>query len=249
MPEPLVCVTEDLPIAVVELNRKEKRNALNVAMRDALEQELIRLEADDRVKVVVLWGGPDCFCAGFDLQEMLSTSFQALLHRAAEFQQRTLFYGKPLVTAVAGAALAGGFDLATGGDVIVAAEDAELGRVEVQWGANPTLCKLALRIGMARAVQLSLSGERFSAARAKELGVVDRVVPRAQLMEAAMEEARRLSVAPLQTILAVKRASIAVPFLDARAALDLELGLGAQLAVRGPLAAQLAAYTSRTLKK
>src|SRR5687767_7011781 len=188
MTEPLVRVTEEPPIAVVELNRKDKRNALSKALRDALEQALTRLETDDRIKTVVLWGGPEFFCAGFDLHEM-TADIRSLVHRAVEFQRRTLFYGKPLVTAIAGAALAGGFDLASGGDVIVAAEDAMLGRVEVQWGANPTLCKLAQRIGMARALQLSLNGERFSAAQAKDLGVVDRVVPRERLKEAALEEA------------------------------------------------------------
>lgn len=248
MTEPLVRVTEEPPVAVVELNRKDKRNALSKALRDALEQALTRLETDDRIKTVVLWGGPEFFCAGFDLHEM-TADIRSLVHRAVEFQRRTLFYGKPLVTAIAGAALAGGFDLATGGDVIVAADDAVLGRVEVQWGANPTLCRLSQRIGMARALQLSLSGERLSADRAKELGVVDRVVPKTQLMEAAMEEARKLSVAPLPTILALKRAALAVPFLDAHAALDLELGLGAQLAIGGPLGEQLADYTARTLKK
>jgi len=247
--EALVLVTRAAPIAVVELNRKSKRNALSMALRDQLEAALAGLEEDPEIKSVVLTGGTEFFCAGFDLQEMSETQLQALTHRALEFQERTLFFKKPLVTAVAGFALAGGFDLAMAGDVVVAAEGATFGRPEVLWGPNPLLCKVASRIGMVRAVQISLTGEKFPAERAKELGLVDRVVPLSELLATARSEAERLAVAPLETILAIKQAALTVPLLDPRGALSFEFGLTASLAVRGAMGQQLVAYTERTLKK
>ena len=244
----LVLVSIDGSIATVELNRKSKRNALNMALRDALEGALTRLEEDRNVKAVILHGGPQFFCAGFDLQEMAETKMQSLMHRALEFQERTLFFKKPLVTAISGFALAGGFDLATAGDVIVAAEGSLFGRPEVQWGPNPLLVKVVGRIGVARATQISLSGEKFPAKRAKELGIVDRIVPPDQLLAAAREEAERISGPPLETLMAIKRAAMAVPFLEPRLAVDFEFGLTASLAVRGAMGAQLEAYTDKTLK-
>lgn len=226
----------------MELERKRRKNALSTALRDELGARLAALEADDTVRAVVLTGGPDCFSAGFDLKEVLATDFQAFTHRAVEFTERTYFFRKPLVTAVAGPALAGGFDLALCGDVIVAAEGASLGRPEVRFGINPLLAKLALRIGMARALRLSLGGETFTAQQAQALGLVDRVVPAAELPGAALEEAARIARHPLPVLLALKRAARAVPFLDARSAIEYEFGLAAGLLVEGGAKAALRDY-------
>src|SRR5512145_3251179 len=196
MSEALVLVTRAAPIAVVELNRKPKRNALSMALRDQLEAALAGLEEDPEIKSVVLTGGTEFFSAGFDLQEMGETQLQAFTHRALEFQERTLFFKKPLVTAVAGFALAGGFDLAMAGDVVVAAEGAIFGRPEVLWGPNPLLCRVAARIGTTRALQISHTAEKFPAERAKELGLVDRIVAREELLAEARAEAERMAVAP-----------------------------------------------------
>ncbi len=235
-------VSLEPPLAVVELNRKRQLNALSMALRDELEACLGGLEDDDSVRAVVLTGGPDCFSAGFDLKEVLETDFKAFGHRAAEFTEKTYFFKKPLVTAVGGVAYAGGFDLALSGDVIVASEAASLGRPEVRFGINPLLAKLWLRIGMARALHLSLTGEFLTSQQALAIGLVDRVVPRERLLETAKEEAARLAQNPLPALLAVKRAARTVPFLDVRSAVEYEFGLTAEIIAEGSVKSALREY-------
>lgn len=238
----LLRVTIEPPLALIELDRKLQKNALSMALRDELETRLAALEVDDAVKAVVLTGGADCFSAGFDLKEVLATDFRAFGHRAVEFTERTYFFAKPLVTAVGGPALAGGFDLALSGDVIVAAEGASLGRPEVRFGINPLLTKLSQRIGMARAVRLSLTGEILTAQQAQALGLVDRVVPAAGLLAAAREEAARIARHPLPALLAVKRAAHAVPFMGTRRAIEHEFELTAELIAEGSVKRALRDY-------
>ncbi|MBI4590441.1 MAG: enoyl-CoA hydratase/isomerase family protein [Candidatus Rokubacteria bacterium] len=235
-------ISEEPPIGIVELNRKRQLNALSMALRDELEGCLGSVESDDRIKAVILTGGPECFSAGFDLKEVIETDFRAFGHRAVEFTERTYHFKKPLVTAVAGVAYAGGFDLALSGDVIVAAENASLGRPEVRFGINPLMAKLWLRIGMARALHLSLTGEFLTAQQALALGLVDRVVPAEQLLDAAREEARRLSQNPLPALVAVKRAARTVPFLELRSAVEYEFGLTAEIIAEGSVKSSLAEY-------
>lgn len=235
-------VSLEPPVAVVELNRKRQLNALSMALRDELEGCLGSLESDDSIRAVVLTGGPDCFSAGFDLKEVLETDFRAFGHRAVEFTEKTYFFKKPLVTAVGGGAYAGGFDLALSGDVIVAADSASLGRPEVRFGINPLLAKLWLRIGMPRALQLSLTGDFLTAEQALAIGLVDRVVPGERLLDAAREEATRVAANPLPALLAVKRAAHAVPFLDARSAVEYEFGLTAEIIAEGSVKSALREY-------
>ncbi len=235
-------VSLEPPVAVVELNRKRQLNSLSIALRDELEGCLGSLESDDNIRAVVLTGGPECFSAGFDLKEVLETDFSAFGHRAVEFTEKTYFCKKPLVTAVGGVAYAGGFDLALSGDVIVAGEAASLGRPEVRFGINPLLAKLWLRIGMARALQLSLTGEFLTAQEALAIGLVDRVVPRERLLDAAKEEAARLAANPLPALLAVKRAARTVPFLDTRSAVEYEFGLTAEIIAEGSVKSALREY-------
>jgi len=241
---PLV-LSREPPVAVVELNRKAQANALDTGLRDELEACLGNLEDDEGIRAVVLTGGEDCFSAGFDLKEVLATDFRALSHRAVEFVWRTSFFAKPLVTAVGGVAYAGGFDLALSGDLIVATEDASLGRPEIRFGINPLLTKLWLRIGLPRALQLSLAGEPLTAPDALAIGLVDRTVPRGRLREAAMDEAQRIARNPLAGLLAVKRAARAVPCLDARAAIEYEFGLTAGIVAEGAVKATLHEYARR----
>ncbi|MFQ5830299.1 MAG: enoyl-CoA hydratase/isomerase family protein [Candidatus Methylomirabilia bacterium] len=235
-------ISEEPPLAIVELNRKRQMNALSMALRDELEACLSNLEADGEVKAVILTGGRDCFSAGFDLREVIETDFGAFGHRSVEFVEKTYFFKKPLVTAVGGIAYAGGFDLALSGDVIVAAENASLGRPEVRFGINPLMAKLWLRIGMPRALSLSLTGEVLTTQQALAIGLVDRVVSAEGLLETAKEEARRLSQNPLPALMAVKRAARTVPFMDAKSGIEYEFGLTAEIIAEGTVKASLRKY-------
>lgn len=238
-------VSVEPPIATVELDRKPQKNALSMALRDELEACLGSLEDDDRIKAVVLTGGPECFSAGFDLKEVLETDFRAFGHRAVQFVERTYWFKKPLVTAVAGVAYAGGFDLMLSGDIIVVAESASLGRPEVRFGINPLLSKLWLRMGMARALQLSLTGESLTAEQAHAVGLVDRVVPAPRFLDTTREEAKRLSQNPLPVLLALKRAARTVPLLDARSAIEYEFGLTDEIIAEGSVKVSLRHYARK----
>jgi len=241
----LVLVTEEPPLAVVELNRKRQKNALSMALRDELEVALGALEADSRVKAVILTGGAEAFSAGFDLKEVIETDFRAFAHRAVEFTEKTYFFKKPLVVAVAGPAFAGGFDLALSGDVIVAAEGASFGRPEIRFGINTLMTKLWLRIGMPKALQISLTGETLSAQEALAIGLVDRVVPAGELLPAARAEAERLARNPLSAVMAVKRAARTVPYMDVRSAIEYEFGLTGEIVAEGSVKQILRDYAKQ----
>ncbi|MEK7445218.1 MAG: enoyl-CoA hydratase/isomerase family protein [candidate division NC10 bacterium] len=245
MSDSLVLVTEEPPLAVVELNRKRQKNALSMALRDELEAALGALEADSRVKAVVLTGGGEAFSAGFDLKEVIETDFRAFAHRAVEFTEKTYFFKKPLVVAVAGPAFAGGFDLALSGDVIVAAEGASFGRPEIRFGINTLMTKLWLRIGMPKALQISLTGETLSAQQALAIGLVDRVVPAGELLPAARTEAERLARNPLSAVMAVKRAARTVPYMDVRSAIEYEFGLTGEIVAEGSVKQILRDYAKQ----
>jgi enoyl-CoA hydratase len=241
----LVSVTRDGAVAVLELQRKEKRNALNVALRDAIEGALRELAADDSVKVVVLTGGETMFCAGYDLAEMLATELASLFHRGHEYTSATLFFEKPVISAVAGFAIAGGFDLALSGDLVIAAEGAKLGRPEIAWGVNPLMTKLAMRIGAQRALAFSLRGAIVDAAEALSLGLIDRVVPASDLMAIARAEASTIARQPLHVLRATKRAAYKVGTLTPRDAIEYEFGVTAELVAEGTPKRSLEAYAKK----
>lgn len=242
MSQSLVTMAMNPPIAVVELNRKEKRNALNIALRDELEACLERLESDDRIKAVVLTGGEECFSAGFDLKELVETDLRAVMHRGVEFTERTYFFKKPLVTAVGGYAFAGGFDLALSGDLIVATPGAKFGRPEVRWGINPLMTKLWLRVGMPRALQFSTTGAPINAEDALAIGLVDRLAAPGTLLRTAESEALKMCAPPLAALVAVKRAARTVPFMDVRRAIEYEFGLSAEILADGAVRTTLLDY-------
>ena len=238
----LVEVQREGSIATVELHRKQKRNALDVALRDALETTLVGLEADDAVKVVILTGGEEMFSAGYDLAEMVGTDLGSLFHRGHEYTRVTSFFKKPLITAVAGFALAGGFDLALSGDIIIATEGTRLGRPEIRWGVNPLMSKLHLRMGFAPALRFTLKGEVVDAEDALALGIVDAVVRRHELIATARHEAEQIAAQPLPVLLAVKRAAYQVPTMTPLQAIEYEFGVTAELVQEGTPRRSLASY-------
>lgn len=180
-------------VARVVLSRPERRNALNAQMVAELGDALTEAEADEDASVVSLWGaGPD-FCAGADLGEIRNAVEAGIMENLADadalgelfLQLRGL--EKPVVAAVEGRALAGGCGLATACDLVLAAEDAEFGYPEVSIGFVPAMVMAMLRraVGEKRAFELVATGERISAERAREYGIVARVFPAGEFPERA----------------------------------------------------------------
>jgi enoyl-CoA hydratase/carnithine racemase len=187
-------------VATVMLDRPEARNAISSALATELAEVFEPLSTNREVRAVVLTGAGDrAFCAGADLRE------RGGFDDHGWFVQREIFrrgFGSvrrcplPTVAAVFGYALGGGFELALCCDLVVAAEDAVMGLPEVQLGLVPAgggTQLLVRRVGPAVAKDLVLTGRRVEAAEAARLGLVDRVVPRAELQDAARGLARQIA--------------------------------------------------------
>lgn len=166
-------------IAILTLNRAQQRNAVNAALAADLRDAIARFEADDALRIAVLTGSGDTFCAGMDLKALMAGEGDQIL-----FGQG-LFAGfvdaerrKPIIAAVNGAALAGGLEIALACDLIVADEDAVFGLPEVGVGLFAVAggpFRLARRIPPARALELALTAGRLSAAEGYRLGLVNRL--------------------------------------------------------------------------
>ena len=185
--ETLLVETRD-GVATVTLNRPEVRNALNQKMVGEIEAALADLEADPAARVIVLKGAGDrAFCAGADLR--------GVGDRGSTLQARESFSGlprileamarmkTPTIAQVHGYALAGGCGLAVGCDLVVAADDAVFGLPEIRVGVLPliVMAPILRAAGRKRAMLMILSGEQVPAREAYEMGLVSRLVPRAEL--------------------------------------------------------------------
>jgi enoyl-CoA hydratase/carnithine racemase len=194
----LVEVSES--IATLTINRPEARNSLSAEVMDGLIEHLARLRGDDSVRAVVLTGaGEKAFCAGGDLTSMAGDGpygGHLARRRYLELLEALREAGKPVIAAVNGAALGGGFGLMLACDLAIAADSATLGTPEVKVGLFPMMVAALLtrHLGPKRAMELALTGERIAASRALDLGLVNRVVPAAELAAAARALAASLAV-------------------------------------------------------
>jgi enoyl-CoA hydratase len=185
-------------VAILTINRPEARNAINGAVGNGLGAAFDEIEHDKNIWVVVLTGAGDkAFSAGMDLKAFASgegTGILANKHGFAGIARRT--FPKPIIAAVNGAALAGGFEIVLSCDLVVAVEHASFGIPEVKRGllaAGGGLIRLPKRLPMAIALELALTGDPIDAARALHLGLVNRVVPAAALMDEALALAERIT--------------------------------------------------------
>ena len=196
----LVETSVDGHVALLRLNRPEARNALSPEMMERLAAELERLDPDPEVRCVVIAGSDEVFAAGADIKAMSERSFaEALYHPASAFWKRLAEVKTPLIAAVSGYALGGGCELALACDMIVASETAKFGQPEINLGIIPGgggTQRLARVLGKQRAMEYVLTGRRFDAETARELGLVNRVVGEGGWLEEAMELARTVAERP-----------------------------------------------------
>jgi crotonobetainyl-CoA hydratase len=198
---------------ILTLNRPEARNALDEALIEALGSALIRADEDDGVRAVILTGAGDrAFCAGADLKGRVARRDDrspSITSPAAQgyyqFYENSIC--KPVIAAVNGFAVGGGFELALACDLVVAADHAEFGLPEVSRGligANGVVA-LARCLPRAIAFEIVLIGDRIPARRAAELGLVNRVVPLERLLEESMSIADRIGDNAPLAVRAAKR--------------------------------------------
>jgi len=187
------------PILILTLDRPEARNTITPGLLVALGRAVLDAEADPQLRAVVLTAsGERTFCAGMDLRATGDDFAAAMRDEEAAAGFAKLLHGElslPVVGAAGGSAVAGGLELLLGCDLIVASSEARFGLPEVKRGlipgGNGTL--LAARIPLANALELVLTGESISAARALEIGLVNRVVPPAEVLTTALALAERIA--------------------------------------------------------
>ena len=186
-------------VRIITLNRPEKRNALDTPLTRDLLEALRKADAEAGMHCVVLTGAGPGFCAGADLSEFKGLKDpKAAKTRADLTMHLHLVFSKmdtPVVTAINGAAMGGGAGLAIAGDLAVMAESAKIGYPETKHGivAAIVMANLVRQIGHKAAFELVALGESIGAARALELGMVNRVVPDAKLMDEALALAQKIA--------------------------------------------------------
>jgi enoyl-CoA hydratase/carnithine racemase len=185
--EPVLLTRQQDGVAWLTLNRPVARNALSVALMTALDAALVAAAADPAVHVVVIAGAGPAFCAGHDLREMRETpgraANEALFTQCADLMLRIVRLGKPVIARVHGIATAAGCQLVATCDLAVAAEDARFATPGVNIGlfCSTPMVALSRAVGRKPAMEMLLTGDLIDAARARELGLVNRVVPAADL--------------------------------------------------------------------
>lgn len=200
-------------VLTITLNRPAMLNALTDPMRDGLTKVFTEAAADNDTRVLLLTGMGRGFCSGGDVREMRSRADAATARppgtsrRPIALAMREL--GKPIIAAINGVAVGGGFGLAMNSDIRIASDRAELGPIfvrwglAIEWGLSYLLPRL---IGPGKTLELALTGDLVDAKEAERLGLVNRVVPHDKLVEVAGELARRLAKGPTLSHQLIKKA-------------------------------------------
>jgi enoyl-CoA hydratase/carnithine racemase len=200
MASPVETSLDEHGVALLRIDRPEARNALSPEVMELLASELERLDPDPGVRCVVVAGSEKVFAAGADIKAMSERSFEeALRHPAAAFWRRVAAVKTPLIAAVSGYALGGGCELALACDMIVASDTAQFGQPEITLGIIPGgggTQRLARVLGKQRAMEYVLTGRRFDAEMAQEMGLVNKVVKKGRWLEEALDLARTVAERP-----------------------------------------------------
>ena len=197
-------------IAVITLNRPEKLNALNMEMRLEFLDVLDKLEMDDDVRVVIVTGAGDAFCAGADLSEFETDNakIRKALVRVKREPQRILNFEKPIIGAINGVSAGKGSQMLLQFDLMVASDKASIAWPAANLGmiAPYASIRLASEVGRFRAKEVLMTSRYLTAEEAYQWGLVTRVVPHEELMDAAMELANKIKSMPPLVIKTTKEA-------------------------------------------
>ena len=226
----MITTSKDEGVCVVKINRPTKLNAMNIDVAKEIISTFEQLDKDDSVKVIVLTGeGDKAFSAGADIEYMSKISADESEVYAKLGQEVTATVenvSKPTIAAVNGFALGGGCEVAMSCDIRVASENARMGQPEVTigippgWGGTQRLMRI---VGIAKAKELVYTGKMIKADEAKEIGLVNNVVPLESLMDEVMAMAKIIAS---NATLAVRMSKTAIN--KGRNA-DLDTGLGVEL--------------------
>lgn len=204
----LVRSAPDDGVVTLTLDRPDKKNALSIALRDEVSDALDDLAGDDAVKTVVITGAGDVFSAGFDLREFQQPELTDRLWASSDrFHATVLRFPLPIVAAVNGPAIAGGFDLAVMSDLRIAAETARFSHPEIEFG-DVVYGPLHDIVGGGIARELCFTGRVVEAQEAKTLGLVSSVVPPDRLADEVARFTAMIGRAPREVILRTKTKAV-----------------------------------------
>src|SRR5262245_52349407 len=202
--ETLVRYETDDKVGIVTLDRPAKLNAVNAAMKEQIIEAFAQADRDPATSVIVLRGEGRSFCVGFDIGGSPdrgkdtgaadAMTWDPILHRSFDFAMAPWSATKPVVASVHGHVLGGGCELAMMCDLTIAADDAKFGEPEVRFSHLGPLMVMPWFIGLKRARELLFFGDMIDARTALEFGMVNRVVPAAELREETMRYAKRLAL-------------------------------------------------------
>jgi len=188
MSDSVLLINKTGGVATLTLNRPESMNALSQELRTALTQTFQDLSRDPEVRVVILTGAGRAFCAGLDLKELSSTGMNAqdsIVGGPTDIIRAMEAFDRPIIGAINGAAITGGFEVALACDILIASPTARFADTHARVGVMPgwgLSQKLSRAIGVYRAKELSLTGNFLSAEKAEQWGLVNRVVPSEDLL-------------------------------------------------------------------
>ena len=211
MPETIL-IDRDGRVAILTINRPDKLNALSQQVRDEVLAALVELEHDDGVGVLVITGAGDkSFVAGADIGEFAGRGpmDQREAMRFPRLYDVMSSYPKAVIASINGFCLGGGCELAMSCDVRIASERARFGQPEIKLGLIPGgggTQRLPRLVGLGHAMRLTLTGDLIGAAEAKEIGLVDLVVPHAELRAKTMELANKIAAMSPLTVKVTKEA-------------------------------------------
>lgn len=246
-----ISLERDGPVAVIRFDRAGKLNALTLAMYDELAAAFAEVRDDTAIAAAVLTGaGDQAFCVGADLGESIPAlaegRFDISRWDGAHQKHTDLF--KPVIGAVNGLCLGGGFEILLSTDLRIASDTAEFGLPESGVGVVPaggTLTRLTRQIPYAWAMQLMLLGDRIPASEALRYGLLNEVVPAADLLDTAMDWAHRLAMRSGTALETIKEAVLRLGDLSQEQAFHSEARYGQQAFTSPDAHEGLAAYAER----
>jgi len=213
-------------ILLLTLNRPEKSNSLHPDLVRHLDDALAAAAADDSLNVIVLTGAGRSFCAGLDLGLLVGWTMEEKLEYLGTVTRvfRAIWeLPQPVIAAVNGPCIAGGFDLAAFCDIRLAAEEAIFGQAEINIGLTQIIHPLYKTIALARAKELAMTGQNISAAEAYRIGLVNHLYAQVELLPQAMQMAALLAAKSRMALVETKRLTRELIDLDTRSALE-EIG-------------------------
>ena len=229
-------------VRLVRIDQPEARNAIDSATAERLHDEFVAFDADESARVAVLVGDERAFCAGANLRSLPK------LRDSGPLGPTRLTLSKPVVAAVEGWCVAGGVELAAWCDLRVAGDTAVFGCLERRWGVplvDGGTYRLPRIVGLGRALDMILTGREVPASEAKDIGLVDRLVPAGTALEAAIELATTIATFPWACVVSDRRSVYEGLGLGIDEALAVEDRLGREVIVGDDFAAGVARFEER----